>query len=89
MIIVKSAVNFHGLYTRNTPHILKAAHNKSPARLSEAYLCTAYFLGDYCYLNQAIVAEEWHVVKEDCSGLFNPSGIPDYYNELLGISIVV
>ena len=24
-----------------------AAHNKSPARLSEAYLCTVYFGGDY------------------------------------------
>ena len=24
-----------------------AAHNKSPARLSEAYLCTVYFCGDY------------------------------------------
>ena len=47
MIIVKSAVSFHGLYIRNTSHILKAAHKESPARLSEAYLCTVYFCGDY------------------------------------------
>lgn len=47
MIIAKSAVNFHGLYIRNTSHILKAAHKESPARLSEAYLCTVYFFGDY------------------------------------------
>lgn len=47
MIIVKIAVNFHGLYIRNTSHMLKAAHKESPARLSEAYLCIVYFLGDY------------------------------------------
>ena len=72
MIIVKNAVNFHGLYIRNTPRILKAAHNKSPARLSEAYLCIVYFCGDILILFDYIICN-FPLISEIVSSSINNS----------------
>ena len=44
-------------FTIHLPRLLIAAHNKSPARLSEAYLCIVYFYGDYVWINFYLTAK--------------------------------